>query len=216
MTDPVRRRQVLSWRRLLTCLGAGAVVAAASTVAGAPGLAFLVGWIVAAGGLLLWVWRTCWPRDARGTKQAAEEEGRTRSTDATVLWATVISLGAVAEGLVRSGSSDAGGVATVVLSVVVVVLSWMLVSTVFAFKYARWYYTGGDGGIDFGQQEAPAYSDFAYVAVSVGMSYAVPDVQITDSSIRKVALGHAVLSCVFGTVLLAVAVSLITDLGRSG
>lgn len=213
MRDSVRGQQVLSWRRLVTCVGAGAVVGGVSTVVGAPGLAFLLGWCVAAGGLLAWVWRTCWPRDARGTKQVAEEEGRTRSTDATVLWATVISLGAVVEGLVRSGSSDAVGVATVVLSVVVVVLSWALVCTVFAFKYARWYYTGGDGGLDFGQQEPPAYSDFAYAALGVGMSYAVPDVQITDTSMRKVALGHALLSYLFGTVLVAVAVSLITDLG---
>lgn len=213
MADRGRGQQVLSWRRLLSCLAAGAVVAAACAVAGAPGLAFLLGWCVAAGGLLLWVWRACWSRDARGTKQVAEEEGRTRSTDATVLWATVISLGAVAEGLVRSGSSDAVGVATVVLSVVVVVLSWMLVCTVFAFKYARRYYTGGDGGMDFGQEEPPAYSDFAYAALGVGMSYAVPDVQITDASVRKVALGQALLCYLFGTVLVAVAVSLITDLG---
>jgi uncharacterized membrane protein len=213
VTDSTPGQQVLSWRRLLSCLGAGVAVAAACAVAGAPGLAFLLGWCVAAGGLLMWVWRACWPRDAQGTKQVAEEERQTRSTDATVLWATVISLGAVVEGLVRSGSSDAVGVATVVLSVVVVILSWMLVCTVFAFKYARWYYTGGDGGMDFGQQEPPAYSDFAYAALGVGMSYAVPDVQITDTSIRKAALGHALLSYLFGTVLVAVAVSLITDLG---
>ncbi|WP_206691442.1 DUF1345 domain-containing protein [Quadrisphaera sp. INWT6] len=213
MADSTGGQQVLSWRRLLTCLGAGAVVGGVTAVTGAPGLALLLGWCVAAGGLLAWVWRACWPRDASATKQVAEEEGRTRSTDAAVLWATVISLGAVVEGLVRSGSSDAVGVAVVVLSVVVVVLSWGLVSTVFAFEYARRYYSGGDGGIDFGQKESPAYSDFAYAALGVGMSYAVPDVQITDTSLRKVALGHALLSYLFGTVLVAVAVSLITDLG---
>src|SRR3712207_8761371 len=61
------------------------------------------------------------------------------------------------------------------------------------------------GGIDFGQPEPPAYSDFAYLAFTVGMSFAVPDTQIADTSIRKVALGHALLSYLFGTVVIAVA-----------
>jgi uncharacterized membrane protein len=90
------------------------------------------------------------------------------------------------------------------------------VNTVFALKYARGYYSGGDGGIDFGQDRPPAYSDFAYVAFTVGMSFAVPDTQVADTSIRKVALGHALLSYLFGTVVIAVAVNLVTNLGQQG
>jgi uncharacterized membrane protein len=47
------------------------------------------------------------------------------------------------------------------------------------------------------------------------MSFAVPDTQIVDTSIRKVALGHALLSYLFGTVVIAVAVNLVTNLGQS-
>jgi uncharacterized membrane protein len=205
---------ILSWRRLLICLGCGLLAAGLATVAGVPEISVLVGWAVAAGGLLLWVWRISWPRDSDGTKRLAEEEGRTRVTDTAVLGAAVASLVAVVEGLVRSGTKDAVGVATVVLGVLVVILSWALVNTVFALKYARLYYSGGDGGIDFGQREPPAYSDFAYVAFTVGMSFAVPDTQLADTSIRKVALGHALLSYLFGTVVIAVAVNLVTNLGQ--
>ncbi|MGY1663739.1 DUF1345 domain-containing protein [Geodermatophilus sp. SYSU D00705] len=211
-----RRPTILSWRRLMICLGGGLVAAGLTTVAGVPEIAVLVGWAVAAGGLLFWVWRISWPRDAEGTKRLAEEEGRTRVTDTAVLGAAVASLAAVVEGLVRSGSGDAVGVATVLLGVLVVILSWALVNTVFALKYARWYYSGGDGGIDFGQREPPAYSDFAYVAFTVGMSFAMPDTQLQDTSIRKVALGHALLSYLFGTVVIAVAVNLVTNLGQQG
>ncbi|MGY1634877.1 DUF1345 domain-containing protein [Geodermatophilus sp. SYSU D01186] len=211
-----RRPTILSWRRLMICLGGGLVAAELTTVAGVPEIAVLVGWAVAAGGLLFWVWRISWPRDAEGTKRLAEEEGRTRVTDTAVLGAAVASLAAVVEGLVRSGSGDAVGVATVLLGVLVVILSWALVNTVFALKYARWYYSGGDGGIDFGQREPPAYSDFAYVAFTVGMSFAMPDTQLQDTSIRKVALGHALLSYLFGTVVIAVAVNLVTNLGQQG
>src|SRR3954454_5771353 len=210
------RPTILSWRRLLICLAGGLLAAALATVAGVPQISALVGWAVAAGGLLLWVWRISWPRDSEGTKRLAEEEGQTRVTDTVVLGAAVASLAAVVEALVRSGTGDAVDVATVVLGVLVVILSWALVNTVFALKYARLYYCGGDGGIDFGQREPPAYSDFAYVAFTVGMSFAVPDTQLADTSIRKVALGHALLSYLFGTVVIAVAVNLVTNLGQQG
>ena len=131
-----------------------------------------------------------------------------------MLGAAVASLVAVVQGLMGPRTDDVVRVATVVLGVLVVILSWALVNTVFALKYARGYYSGGDGGIDFGQQEPPAYSDFAYVAFTVGMSFSVPDVQITDTSIRKIAMGHALLSYLFGTVVIAVAVNLVTDLGQ--
>jgi len=208
------RPTILSWRRLLVCLGGGLLAAGLATVAGVPEIAVLVGWSVAAGGLLLWVWWISWPLDSAGTKRLAEEEGQTRVTDTVVLCAAVASLAAVVEALVRSGSGDAVGVATVVLGVLVVILSWALVNTVFALKYARRYYSGGDGGIEFGQEEPPCYSDFAYVAFTVGMSFAVPDTQIVDTSIRKVGLGHALLSYLFGTVVIAVAVNLVTNLGQ--
>ncbi|RBY81500.1 DUF1345 domain-containing protein [Blastococcus sp. TF02-09] len=205
-----------SWRRLLVRPAGGPVAATATAVAGLPDVAVLVGWVVAAGALLVWVWRISWPRGPDGTKRLAEEEGRTRVTDTAVLGAAVASLAAVVEALVRSGSGDAVGVATVILGVLVVILSWALVNTVFALKFARHYHAGGDGGIDFGQREAPAHSDFAYVAFTVGMSFAVPDTQIADTSIRKVALGHALLSYLFGTVVIAVAVNLVTNLGQQG
>jgi uncharacterized membrane protein len=210
------RTTILSWRRLLVCLGAGVVAAGLTAVAGVPEIAVLLGWTVAAGGLLIWVWRISWPRDAEGTKRLAEEEGRTRVTDTVVLSAAVASLAAVVEALLRSGTRDAVGVLTVVLGVLVVILSWALVNTVFALKFARLYYAGGDGGIDFGQEEPPAYSDFAYLAFTVGMSFSVPDTQVTVTAIRKVGLGHALLSYLFGTVVIAVAVNLVTNLGQQG
>ncbi|MBL7260269.1 DUF1345 domain-containing protein [Paractinoplanes lichenicola] len=209
-----QRSTILSGRRLLLCLGGGIAAAVLTAVLGLPEIAVLVGWSVAAGGLLVWVWRISWRRGADGTKRLAEEEGRTRVTDAAVLGAAVVSLATVVEALVRSGTQDAVGVAIVILGVLVVVLSWALVNMVFALKYARLYYSGGDGGIDFGQPEPPAYSDFAYVALTVGMSFAVSDIQIADPQIRKVALGHALLSFLFGTVIIAVAINLVTNLGQ--
>jgi uncharacterized membrane protein len=71
-----------------------------------------------------------------------------------------------------------------------------------------------DGGIDFKQRAAPAYSDFAYLAFTVGMAFAVPEAEPTSTEVRKVALGHALLSYAFGTGVLAVAINLVTNLGQ--
>jgi uncharacterized membrane protein len=205
---------VLSWRRLLVCLAGGLVAAVVAAVSGVPELAALAGWAVAAAGLLVLVWRVSWPQDHRGTKRLAEVEGTTRATDTVVLVGAVASLAAVVEALVRSGSQDAVAVVSVLLGVLVVVLSWALVHTVFALKYARLYYDGGDGGIDFHQEQPPRYSDFAYLAFTVGMSFAVSDTDVGDSAVRKVALGHALLSFLFGTFVIAVAVNVVTNLGQ--
>jgi uncharacterized membrane protein len=209
-TEPDR---IFSWRRLLLSLAMGAVSAAVTALLGAGDLAVLLGWTVAAGVLLFWVWRFCWPQDAAGTKRADEYEGETRVTDSEVLVAAVASLAAVVVAIVRSGSKDAGAIAAVVLGLVVVMLSWALMNTVFALKYARLYYAGDDGGIEFQQDAPPAYSDFAYVAFSVGMSFAPPETALTWGPIRKVGLGHALLSYLFTTVLFAVVINLVTNLG---
>lgn len=212
---PSGSRTILSGRRLLVCLGVGVIGAAVAVLAGVPQVAALVGCAIAAACLLTWAWRISWPRDAAGTKRLAEEEGRTRLTDGVVLGAAVASLAAVVQALVGGESDDAAGVVTVVLCVVLVVLSWAVVNTVFALKYARHYYTGGDGGIEFDGESSPAYSDFAYVAFTVGMSFAVSDISVAGRAIRKVVLGHALMSYLFGTVVIAVAVNIVTNLGQS-
>lgn len=212
---PRGAQPLLSWPRLLLAFAIGAVVGALVALSGAPEVAVLVGWIAAVVALLSWVWVVCWRLDAAGTRRVAEGEGLTKATDTAVLVAAVASLGAVVVALVRSGGGDAGAAVAVVLGLVVVVLSWALVNTVFAFKYARLYYFGTDGGIDFKQQFPPAYSDFAYMAFTVGMSYAVSDTEPASTESRRVALGHALLSYLFGTVVIAVVVNLVTGLSGS-
>jgi uncharacterized membrane protein len=208
-------RRILSWRRLLLCLAAGLVAAGAVGVLVSPELSMLVGWAVAATGVLGWVWRLSWYQDHKGTKRLAEEEGQSHVTDTVVLIAAVASLVAVVVALVRAGSQDAVTVAVVILSVIVVTLSWALVNTVFALKYARMYYDGEEGGIDFRQQDPPAYTDFAYLAFTVGMSFGVSETEPSCTPIRTVALRHALLAYLFGTVVIAVAINLVTNLGQS-
>jgi uncharacterized membrane protein len=209
----VRLPTALSARRCLAAAAVGLVVASPLAVVGEPVLVPIAAWIVAATIILAGVWRSVWPQDHAGTKRLAERESGTRTTDTEVLAAACVSLAAVLLALIRSSAQqDAWATAAVISSVVTIALSWCLVNTVFALKYARLYYFDEDGGIDFRQPEPPAYSDFAYLAFTVGMSFAVSDTEPTSSAIRKVALGHALLSYTFGTGILAVAVNLVTNL----
>ncbi|MEV4492974.1 DUF1345 domain-containing protein [Micromonospora coxensis] len=207
--------RILSVRRLSISLVAGAVVALAVAVFGFPELSPLVGWNVAVSVVLVWVWQISWRQGPEGTERLAEEESRSRSTDGAVLIAALASLGTVASALVQSSDrQDALAVTLVIVSVLTAILSWGLMNTVFAFKYARMFYLE-DGGIDFKQSDPPAYSDFAYMAFTVGMSFAVSETEPASRRVRKTALGHALLSYLFGTVILAVAVNLVTGLGGS-
>ena len=206
--------RILSVRRALLCLAAGTSAGLLVTV-WAVELGPIVGWCVAAGSALAWVWAIGWHQDAEGTERLAEEESRSHSTDLWVVLAAVASLVAVAVALQRSGGKDPVAVATVLLSVLSVTLAWAMVNTVFALKYARLYYFDEPDrqGFDFGMDAEPSYSDFAYLAFTVGMAYAPSEVQPNRPDTRKVVLGHTLLSYLFGTGLIAVAVSLVTNLG---
>ena len=155
------------------------------------------------------MWRIGWSRDWEGTKRLAEDEGRTRVTDTVVLIAAVASLAAVVQALLRSGTSDAVGVLAVVLGVLVVIVSWALVNTVFALKYARRYYGDPEGGIDFAETTSPDFLDFAYVAFTLGMTYQVSDTAFTTCTMRRLALGHSLLGFLFGTFIVAVTINVV-------
>jgi uncharacterized membrane protein len=209
--------RLLSARRALISLGVGLSSGLVVAFLATPRLLPLVSWTVTVGVVLTWVWWISWPQDSAGTKNLAEQESSTRSTDMWLLAAAVASLAVVVAALVQSSSrQSADSVASVLLSVLSVALSWALVNTVYAFKYARMYYFDepDEGGIDFKQNTAPTYSDFAYLAFTVGMSFAVSETEPTATHIRRVALGHALLSYMFGTGVLAVAINLVTNLGQ--
>ena len=56
----------------------------------------------------------------------------------------------------------------------------------------------GSSGIDFNQDEQPAYVDFAYLAFTIGMTYQVSDTDLKTRTIRGAALRQAPLSFVLG------------------
>jgi uncharacterized membrane protein len=202
--------------RLFASLVVGLLVGVATGVVGTWQVGLLLGWMTAAAVFVLWMWSTMWPMDSDATARHAlrQDAGRT-ATDAGVTVAAVASLGAV--GLLLLGDSSAASATKDVhaaLSLGSVGLAWGTVHTLFTARYARLYYRATPGGVNFNQDGPPRYSDFAYVAFTIGMTFQVSDTAITSRDIRANALRHALLSYLFGVVIIATTINLLAGLGR--
>ena len=177
-------------------------------------LSTLVAWDVTALSLLLSVWLSVGRFDPEQTRAFATREDNSRvAMQLLLLVASVTSLIGVAFDLVKANQTD--GTETVVLTVIgvlTIVLSWAVVHTVFALRYAHEYYTPPIGGIDFKNDAAPDYWDFAYVAFTIGMTFQVSDTDIQARPIRRTALRHALVSYLFGAVILAVTINVVAGL----
>jgi uncharacterized membrane protein len=176
--------------------------------------AALIGWDVTAGIFLLGAWLTVWPLEPESTQRRATRLDPSRGVaDLLVVVAGVAILAAVALALVRAGGAHGGTKAYLLaIGLVSVVLSWLCVHTVFTLNYARLYYEDEPGGIDFNDPERPDYRDFAYLAFTIGMTFQVSDTNLTAKRIRRTALRHALVSYLFGAVIIALVINIVASL----
>ena len=213
MTDELKRGRGLTRVKLYIALAAGVVVAVVASFFDVVHHAIIAGWATACLVYVVWVWSTVWRMDAKDTKSHAtlEDPGR-RVADLVLLIAALASVVAVVWVLVDARSLKGGAqLGVALLAVVSVALSWLLVHTLYTLRYARIYYRR-DGGVDFNQEEPPQYSDFTYLALTLGMTFQVSDTNISSSYLRRTILGHTLLSYVFGTVIVAATVNLVAGL----
>jgi len=100
-----------------------------------------------------------------------------------------------------------------------VTCSWVLLHTMFAYRYALLYY--GDHpldpdthtvGLQIPNELWPDYLDFAYFSFVIGMTFQVSDIEISSRTIRRVVLVHGMLSFLFNTVIVALTINVIVDL----
>jgi uncharacterized membrane protein len=176
----------------------------------------LAAWVFAVAVFLLWTWTAVWPLDGPATKRLAQREDPSLAlADVVLLFAAVAALLAVALVIFRSGQ-DHGSAATArtVLGVISVAGAWAVLHTTFTLKYAREYYRAPQGGISFNQDDPPGYRDLAYLAFTIGMTFQVSDTNIETSRVRALALRHALLSYLFGAVIIAVTINLLAGLSQ--
>ncbi|HEX3334320.1 MAG TPA: DUF1345 domain-containing protein [Acidimicrobiales bacterium] len=176
--------------------------------------AALIGWDVAALTFLVGMWLTVWSLDPEATRRRATRLDPSRTVaDVLVITAGVAILAAVALALARAGGTHGGTKAYLLtIGLVSVVFSWLSVHTVFTLIYARLYYGDEIGGIEFNEEELPDYLDFAYLAFTIGMTFQVSDTNLTLKAVRRTALRHALISYLFGAVIIALVINIVASL----
>ena len=108
------------------------------------------------------------------------------------------------------------------ITVAGMLLSWIMVHTLFAFHYAHDYYgpdinnkTKHVGGLDFpGNDDKPDYIDFVYFSFVIGCTFQVSDIEITSRKIRRLVLVHQLIAFGLNTFVLALSINLVASLSR--
>lgn len=101
------------------------------------------------------------------------------------------------------------------LSMAALAASWLLIQTIFAFRYAHVYYQidgagkRHTGGLEFPGKQDPDYFDFLYYAHVVGMTSQVSDVVVTSRRMRHLTLLHSVTAFAFNMLVLALSINLV-------
>lgn len=183
----------------------------------------LAGWCAAALTFLLLSGWVFFSTDGENTRRLATREDDSRAASSLIVLAgSLISLTGVlfalsqVKELQKAGqNTDATLLTTLGLSSVA--LSWLLIQSVYTFRYARLYYDDPEGGIDFhgedaGGKDAPDYLDFFYLAVTIGMTFQVSDTDLSKKSIRRSLTWHALLGYIYNTVLIALTINTVAGL----
>ncbi len=156
----------------------------------------------------------------------ARRNARLQDSSATFIFTLVISAATaslLAVGLLLGSArhlSSTNLAAHIALSVAAVVLSWLLVHTLFALRYAHLYFFDArkveraaiSGGLIFPGKGSPDFLDFTYFSFVVGMTCQVSDVQVSSSKMRRLVLVHGVISFAFNTAILAMFVNIVAGL----
>jgi len=112
----------------------------------------------------------------------------------------------------RQATGSAKGL-EILLAAGTILLSWLLTQVVFTFHYAHEFYRPDSagalaGGLVFPEEKQPDYWDFFYFATSIGAASQTSDVAIRARPLRRLVTLHAVISFVFNTTVLALAINI--------
>jgi len=182
----------------------------------------LISWVTFALMVIILDWIIILKAHPREIRKIARLQDSSRSIIFLfVIAASVISLGAVLFLLkLTKGHGTADVTGHILLAMAAVIVSWWLVHTIFALRYAHMYYdtdtddgkTRPYGGLDFPEEKEPDYLDFVYFSFVLGMTFQVSDVVITSKKIRRMATMHGLLSFGYNTAILALSINVISGM----
>lgn len=175
----------------------------------------LLSWAAGTVTFLVLSWWLAVEFDARRTRERAQAQDQSGLILFTLLLLSVFaSAGAIA--LMLQHVKDLAGaqrLGHLALSMVALATSWLLMQTIFAFRYAHLYYQSElhdhpqGAGLEFPGKLPPDYFDFLYYAHVVGMTSQVSDVVVTARHMRRLTLLHSVTAFAFNMLVLALSIN---------
>ncbi|WP_183558062.1 DUF1345 domain-containing protein [Mucilaginibacter sp. SP1R1] len=210
--------------RLLISLGVAAITLFFVWGRFSPPAAILVTWLACGMTIILMDWIIILSSHPIEVRRIAKIEDSSRTLIFLfVIVASLVSMLAIFFLLKSSKHLSAEAVTGhVLLGMASVIISWVLVHTIFTLRYAHMYYatdTDGDnkkkpiGGLEFpGDEKDPDYLDFVYFSFVVGMTFQVSDVEISSRQIRRLCWIHGMISFAFNTAIVALSINVISGL----
>jgi uncharacterized membrane protein len=181
----------------------------------------MIGWDTFSLCLIVMTWITFSITTSQQIREQAKVQDSSRSLIFfIILISTLASFLAVLLLLVTKQTKSAEG-AHLIIAVAGMVLSWFLIHTIFALRYAHIFYGDDEvrpethaAGLEFPDDKKPDYLDFAYFSFVLGMTFQVSDIQITSKHLRRIAMWHGMLSFGYNTIMIALTINLIAGFGN--
>jgi len=122
--------------------------------------------------------------------------------------------------IIKSGRAKYAWVTLVPLAwdaAVTLTASWTFTNLIFAFHYARLYYSphehGDHEGLDFPGGCIPDFSDFVNFAFVIGMTCQTADITITKTEMRRISTFHGLFAFAFNLGVVALSVNVLAGAG---
>jgi uncharacterized membrane protein len=177
----------------------------------------LLGWCVATAVYLVLAWWLAEVFDSNSTRQRAQAQDEPSMVVFLLMMLAVLASVSSIVLLLQQVKQLAGAerLGHMLLAMLALGLSWLFIHTIFAFRYAHRYYQEekrkkpGGAGLQFPNQPDPDYFDFLYYAFVIGMTSQVSDVQVTSREMRRLTLGHGILSFAFNVLIVALTINVV-------
>lgn len=186
-------------------------------VSGDPILKYLTGWNIYAAVYLGVTWLVYRKRDTATLRELALASRRRPLADRLLAShpeqlsqvAATIAISATVTALPKAEHLGIPAPIAFAICLIAVFTAWLVLHAGFALEYLGLY--AEKGGLEFPGGEEPAMTEFLYFTVSVGTTFGTTDVTVTSRRMRRHVLVHGVLSFLFNTLILAVALTILTS-----
>lgn len=183
----------------------------------------MAAWVLFCISLLLLDWITFFTTTPEHIRQQAQTQDESAIAIFIIILLSIIA--SITGVFVIVVNRDHDAVLPLILGSCGMAVSWAVMHTIFAIRYAHLYYGDwenkntidkkSNAGLQFpNADEKPDFIDFAYFSFVIGMTFQVSDIEICHKRIRRLVLLHSVISFAFNTLIVALAINVIA--GFSG